>query len=73
MLIPGTDSAQQRREVRVNGYAYPYIQGQVLSETLTYLTNLSVFSYGFTTSGNLVPPQADDSWMIGEEIGRAHV
>ncbi|MCI8968898.1 MAG: LysM peptidoglycan-binding domain-containing protein [Lachnospiraceae bacterium] len=66
LLIPGTDSAQQRREVRVNGYAYPYIQGQVLSETLTYLTNLSVFSYGFTTSGNLVPPQADDSWMIGE-------
>ena len=66
LLIPGADSARQRREVRVNGYAYPYIQGQVLFETLSYLTNLSVFSYGFTTSGNLVPPQADDSWMIGE-------
>ena len=38
----------------------------MLFETLSYLTNLSVFSYGFTTSGNLVPPQADDSWMIGE-------
>ena len=30
LLIPGADSARQRREVRVNGYAYPYIQGQVL-------------------------------------------
>jgi len=54
------------RAVHVNGYAYPYIQDQVLSETLPYLTTLSVFSYGFTTSGNLVPPQTDDSHMINE-------
>ncbi len=38
----------------VNGYAYPYIKQEVLNETLPYLTTLSVFSYGFTTSGDLV-------------------
>ena len=27
---------------------------------------ISVFSYGFTTSGDLVPPQTDDSRMIQE-------
>lgn len=64
LLIPGTGNAGQRRTVHANGYAYPYIQEQVLSETLPYLTSLSVFSYGFTASGNLVPPQTDDSRMI---------
>lgn len=67
LLIPDTrneGAMQQKRAVHVNGYAYPYIQDQVLSETLPYLTSISVFSYGFTTSGDLVPPQTDDSRMI---------
>lgn len=66
LLIPGAGNTEQKRAVRVNGYAYPYIQDWVLAETLPYLTNLSVFSYGFTTSGDLVPPQTDDSRMIGQ-------
>lgn len=66
LLVPGAGNEEQKREVHVNGYAYPYIQDRVLSETLSYLTNLSVFSYGFTTSGNLVPPRVDDSHMIHE-------
>ena len=48
----------------VNGYAYPFITQEVLDETLPYLTSLSVFSYGFTTEGELVPPELDDSFMI---------
>ncbi|MDE7287610.1 MAG: LysM peptidoglycan-binding domain-containing protein, partial [Lachnospiraceae bacterium] len=48
----------------VNGYAYPYIQQEVLDDTLPYLTSLSVFSYGFTTEGELLPPQIDDTFMI---------
>lgn len=64
LLVPGGGSAEPGRAVSVNGYAYPYIQEQVLLETLPYLTTLSVFSYGFTTSGNLVPPRMDDNWMI---------
>ena len=68
LLIPGESdsSAEQKRAVYVNGYAYPYIQDYVLSGTLPYLTSLSVFSYGFTADGNLVPPHTDDSRMIGE-------
>lgn len=64
LLVPGGGSTEQGRAVSVNGYAYPYIQEQVLLETLPYLTTLSVFSYGFTTSGDLVPPRMDDNWMI---------
>lgn len=39
----------------VDGYAYPYIQEDVLTETLLYLSSLSIFSYGFTTEGELIP------------------
>ncbi len=64
LLVPAEGEARQKREVRVNGYAYPYIRDEVLSETLPYLTNISVFSYGFTTGGDLIPPQADDNRVI---------
>lgn len=48
----------------VNGYAYPFIEQTVLDETLPFLTTLSVFSYGFTTEGELIPPHLDDGFMI---------
>lgn len=48
----------------VGGYAYPYIRETVLEETLPYLTNLYVFSYGFTPEGELIPPEIDDTYMI---------
>lgn len=50
--------------IAVNGYAYPFISNYVLNETLPYLTELSVFSYGFTTEGNLTFLILDDSWMV---------
>lgn len=47
-----------------NGYAYPFISPWVLEETLPYLSELSIFSYGFNTEGDLIPPILDDTWMI---------
>lgn len=47
-----------------NGYAYPFIKNNTLEETLPFLSSLSVFSYGFTTEGALIPPQIDDRFMI---------
>ncbi len=64
LLIPTEDENAPKRKVRVNGYAYPYIRTDVLTETLPYLTTLSVFSYGFTANGNLISPKTDDSRMI---------
>lgn len=48
----------------VGGYAYPYIRESVLEETLSYLTSLYVFSYGFTPEGEMIPPETDDTFMI---------
>ncbi len=54
----------EKPAAKVNGYAYPFINDWVLSQTLPYLTELSVFSYGFTTEGELIPPALDDTFLI---------
>lgn len=48
----------------VGGYAYPFIRSYVLEQTLPYLSDLYIFSYGFTADGNLIPPALDDSFLI---------
>lgn len=52
------------RDIFRSGYAYPFIESQILEETLPFLSEMAVFSYGFTASGDLIPPAADDGWMI---------
>ncbi len=53
------------RAISVSGYAYPFISRWVLEQTLPYLSELPVFSYGFTSDGELIPPEyGDDMWMI---------
>lgn len=63
LLIP-KNTAAFVRPARFNGYAYPFISRYVLSETLSYLSGLNIFSYGFTPNGELVPPLLDDQWML---------
>lgn len=46
-----------RREITLGGYAYPWIEQSILEEITPFLTEISVFSYGFTEEGELVPPQ----------------
>ena len=48
----------------VGGYAYPFIDKEILEQSFPALKELLVFSYGFTFEGNLVPPLQDDLWMI---------
>ena len=56
--------SKEKRSVFVGGYAYPFISRYVLEQTLPYLSDLYIFSYGFTTEGMLIPPILDDTWMI---------
>ena len=48
----------------IGGYAYPFVDPPVLEEALTALSEMLMFSYGFTFEGNLVAPMQDDQWMI---------
>lgn len=54
------------RSIAVSGYAYPFISPWILEQTLPYLSELPVFSYGFTFDGELIFPIWDDTWMIQE-------
>lgn len=64
LLINTGEVMEDKRSIYVNGYAYPFISRWVLNATLPYLSYLSVFSYGFTTEGDLIYPMLDDSFMI---------
>lgn len=64
LYIPTEAPSGNRPSLTTNGYAYPFISRWVLEQTLPFLTSLSVFSYGFTAEGSLVPPELDDNWMI---------
>lgn len=48
--------------LRVNGYAYPFIDRSLFRRTLPYLTYVTPFTYGITQDGDLIVP--DDDWMI---------
>lgn len=65
LLLPTSEAiVPEKRSAYIGGYAYPFISRYVLDETLPYLSYLYVFSYGFTTDGELVPPRLDDTFMI---------
>ncbi len=53
----------------INGYAYPFINREVLRSTLPFLTYLSIFTYGFSPSGELVPVEDEELIAIAQEFG----
>lgn len=65
-LLIAVGGRQPGRSIISSGYAYPFINSWVLEQTLPYLSELPIFSYGFTTEGILIPPAWDDTWMIRE-------
>ncbi len=52
LIIPSPEEKTQ--SIHVNGFAYPFIDREVLKKTLPYLTYLSIFSYGISNEGELV-------------------
>ena len=68
LLLSSGETAVPSYPAWVNGYAYPFIQQSGLDETLLYLSSLSVFSYGFTTEGELIMPTPDDTFMISAAL-----
>ena len=74
LLLDGAvDTTMEKRTIVVNGHAYQFINSWVLEETLPFLSELSVFSYGFTTDGELIVPWYDDTYMINRAICRANI
>lgn len=70
LYLPSGSEEPTKTPLTSNGYAYPYISPWVLGQTLPFLTRLSIFSYGFTFDGELLPPVLDDTWMIRAALGQ---
>ncbi|MBO5929226.1 MAG: LysM peptidoglycan-binding domain-containing protein [Clostridia bacterium] len=51
----------------VNAYVYPFVNREVLRDTLPYLTYLTIFGYGITPEGELVPTEDDELLSIAKE------
>lgn len=64
LLIDSNESFYTGKSIYSGGYAYPFISPWVLENTLPYLTDLYIFSYGFSAKGELIPPIIDEKWMI---------
>ena len=60
-LIPGEELIVSLREAHresslgVNGYAYPYINGDLLRQVMPYMTYVTPFTYGIGPGGGLAP------------------
>jgi len=67
-LLVNNGEREKTRAIISNGYAYPFIDEWVLDSTLPFLSELSVFSYGFTADGTLVMPVLDDVWMVEKAL-----
>ena len=67
-LLILTESFMATRGIFANGFAYPFINPWVLRQTLPFLSELSVFSYGFTPEGELIEPVLPVDWMIDEAL-----
>ena len=63
-LLISNGESEKTMTIKSNGYAYPSISRWVLDNTLPYLSELSIFSYGFTEEGELRPPMVNEDWMI---------
>ncbi len=62
------DEAIFGRGIFSNGYAYPFIEVEVLADSLPYLSSLSIFSYGFTAGGYLLTPNLADEPLIAAAL-----
>lgn len=55
--------------VVTSGFAYPETEEAVLRRTLPYLTRLSIFTYGISSKGDLIPANDDRLITLAKEYG----
>lgn len=60
-------------EIETVGYAYPNIDRDVLRATLPYLTYLTLFTYGFTSDGDLIPIEDEEIIALARSYGVAPI
>lgn len=72
-LIISLPAPEFDRTIAVTGYAYPFINRQILTSTLPYLTYLSVFTYGINDDGSLITLDDDEIIATARRYGVAPI
>ena len=62
---------EKQGAMSVNGYVYPFVDREVLRQALPYLTYLTMFTYGFTSEGELIDLEDEDLIRLAREYGVA--
>lgn len=70
LLLQEGETGYAREGMRTGGYAYPFVEPEILAQAFSALQEILVFSYGFTFEGELVPPRQDDLWLVEESWKR---
>ncbi len=71
VIIPEDDTPL--RDIRINGYVYPYVDKTSLSNALPSVTYLTIFGYGFTLQGELIPPDDNELILLSYEYRSAPI
>ncbi len=64
-----TYESDRTRRIDVNGYAYPFIDRNLLRSTLPYINFMTPFTYGITQSGGLVDLDDEELIALANEYG----
>ncbi len=64
-----TFESDRTRRIEVNGYAYPFIDRNLLRSTLPYINFMTPFTYGITQSGGLVDLDDEELIALANEYG----
>lgn len=60
-----------QRQIEVNGYAYPFVEPDILRAILPYTTYLTPFTYGIRADGGLVPLEDGPLLALARQYGVA--
>lgn len=63
--------AKDLEKIEVNGYAFSYIDTDILRKTLPFLTYLSILEYQITATGDITAPNDTNIIKIAREYGVA--
>jgi spore germination protein len=64
LVVSYDDDYQVGRAIITNAYTYTYTDKSLITKALPYLTMLTVFTYGFNSTGELVSPDYPDEPLI---------
>ena len=51
---------EENTPVYISGYIYPYIQESTFMRCLPYVSECTIFGYGFNDDGSLIPPENEE-------------